>query len=166
MSICYGTVKEHGGRSRSKLRGGDDLPIRLPVPAQAMGERFLIIEDETTLRDSPARLAREGYEVEVAAGRGGPRPHRAAPLTSSSRTSSSRADGIELLEQARARPGQIVVVMTAYATLDTAVRALGRAWLRHQAGDPRELKRIVRSALRTRCGRERDPQEADRGATV
>jgi DNA-binding NtrC family response regulator len=122
-----------------------------------MTERFLIVEDETTLRESLKRVfGREGYDVEVA---------------SSAEEALARIegeafdviltdiilpgiDGIELLGKARERaPDQIVIVMTAYATLDTAVRAL-RAGAYDYVIKPvihEEIKRVVRNALQTRA---------------
>jgi DNA-binding NtrC family response regulator len=63
-------------------------------------------------------------------------------------------DGIELLGKVREQTAdQIVIVMTAYATLDTAVRAL-RAGAYDYVIKPvihEEIKRIVRNALQTRA---------------
>jgi DNA-binding NtrC family response regulator len=122
-----------------------------------MGERFLIVEDEATLRDSLKRVfAREGYEVEaaVSAEEALPRLEERAFDVILTDIILPGSDGIELLEKARQRdPGQIVVVMTAYATLDTAVRAL-RAGAYDYVIKPvihEELKRIVRNALQARA---------------
>src|SRR5512139_1017583 len=122
-----------------------------------MGERFLIIEDETTLRDSLKRVfAREGYEAEAAtsAEEALPRIEERAFDVILTDIILPGVDGIELLERARQRDAaQIVVVMTAYATLDTAVRAL-RAGAYDYVIKPvihEELKRIVRNALQTRA---------------
>jgi DNA-binding NtrC family response regulator len=121
-----------------------------------MGERLLIIEDEATLRESLRRVfAREGYEAEAAASAEEALPRIAERAFDVILTDIilPGADGIELLEQARQRdPGQIVVVMTAYATLDTAVRAL-RAGAYDYVIKPvihEELKRVVRNALQVR----------------
>jgi DNA-binding NtrC family response regulator len=122
-----------------------------------MTKRFLIVEDETTLRESLKRVfGREGYDVEAA---------------SSAEEALARIegeafdviltdiilpgiDGIELLGKVRERTAdQIVIVMTAYATLDTAVRAL-RAGAYDYVIKPvihEEIKRIVRNALQTRA---------------
>ena len=121
-----------------------------------MSERILIVEDEETLRESLRRVfTREGYDVE----------------TSESAESALRviegktfeliitdiilpgASGIELLKRCRELfPEQIVVVMTAYASLETAVEAL-RAGAYDYVVKPimhEEIKRIVRNALHER----------------
>jgi len=121
-----------------------------------MSERLLIIEDEETLRESLKRVfLREEYEVDVA---------------DSSETALKMLDGriydliitdiilpgmngIELLKKCREQtPGQIVIIVTAYASLETAVEAL-RAGAYDYIVKPiihEEIKRIVRNALRER----------------
>ena len=93
-----------------------------------MAERLLIIEDEETLRESLKRVfLREEYEVDVA---------------DSAETALKMVDGriydliisdiilpgmngIELLKKCREQsPEQIVIIITAYASLETAVEAL------------------------------------------
>jgi DNA-binding NtrC family response regulator len=122
-----------------------------------MSERFLIVEDETTLRDSLRRVfAREGYDVEAA----GSAEEALAMIEASAfdviltDIILPGIDGIELLSRSRERaPEQIVIVMTAYATLDTAVRAL-RAGAYDYVIKPvihEEIRRIVRNALQTRA---------------
>ncbi len=122
-----------------------------------MAERFLIVEDEATLRESLRRVfGREGYAVDAVASA----EEALARLDESAYDVILTdiilpgIDGIELLERSRQRaPEQIVVVMTAYATLDTAVRALrAGAWdyvikpVIHE-----EIKRVLRNALQTRA---------------
>ncbi len=121
-----------------------------------MSERLLIIEDEDTLRESLKRVfLREEYEVDVA---------------DSSETALKMLDGriydliitdiilpgmngIEFLKKCRELvPGQIVIIITAYASLETAVEAL-RAGAYDYIVKPiihEEIKRIVRNALRER----------------
>lgn len=121
-----------------------------------MAERLLIIEDEETLRESLKRVfLREGYESDV---------------TDNAETALKMVDGriydliisdiilpgmngIELLKKCREQnPEQIVIIMTAYASLETAVEAL-RAGAYDYIVKPiihEEIKRIVRNALRER----------------
>jgi len=122
-----------------------------------MAERFLIVEDETTLRESLTRvLARAGYDV---AGAGS--AEEAQRLLDEGGCDVLLTDiilpgmdGIELLERVRQRsPEQIVIVMTAYATLDSAVRAL-RAGAYDYVIKPvihEEIKRVARNALQARA---------------
>jgi DNA-binding NtrC family response regulator len=122
-----------------------------------MAERFLIVEDETTLRESLRRvLGREGYDVQ---GVGSAEEALSALEEGACDLILTDIilpgiDGIELLERARQRvPDQIVIVMTAYATLDTAVRAL-RAGAYDYVIKPvihEEIKRVVRNALQARA---------------
>lgn len=121
-----------------------------------MAERLLIIEDEETLRDSLRRvLSREGYEMDAAES-----AEAALRLLDGQTFDLVITDiilpgmnGVEFLRRCRAQnPDQIVIVMTAYASLETAVEALrGGAYdyiikpVIHE-----EIKRIVRNALRER----------------
>lgn len=122
-----------------------------------MAERLLIVEDEETLSGSLERVfSREGYEVETVGS-------AEAALKRLEATSYDvmltdiilpGMDGIELLGKVRDKfPDQIMIVMTAYATLDTAIGAL-RAGAYDYVTKPvihEEVKRIVRNALRERA---------------
>jgi DNA-binding NtrC family response regulator len=115
--------------------------------------RILIVDDQEMLRDSlAATLAREGHEV-VAAGDG------AAAL---SRLESTRIDllltdlrmpkmnGIELLAEAKKRrPDLPIVLMTAFATVQTAVEAmkLGAYDYIQKPFEADELKLLVERTL-------------------
>ena len=119
-----------------------------------MAERLLIVEDEETLRESLKRVfIREGYEVEVSRS-------VEASLTMMEEQSFDLIitdiilpglDGIELLKRCREQnPEQLIIVMTAFASLETAVEALrGGAYdyiikpIIHE-----EIKRIAKNALR------------------
>jgi DNA-binding NtrC family response regulator len=122
-----------------------------------MNERLLIVEDEETLCESLKRvLAKEGYEVDAV---------RSAE-DALARTEEvvydlvitdillPGIDGIELLRRMRVRaPDQIVIIVTAYASIETAVGAL-RAGAYDYVIKPiihEEIKRIVRNALRERA---------------
>ncbi|HSB31984.1 MAG TPA: sigma-54 dependent transcriptional regulator, partial [Candidatus Sulfobium mesophilum] len=122
-----------------------------------MTEKLLIIEDEETLRESLKRVfLREQYETDVA---------------ESAETALSMIDGriydliitdiilpgisgIEFLKKCREQnPEQVVIIITAYASLETAVEAL-RAGAYDYIVKPiihEEIKRIVRNALRERA---------------
>jgi DNA-binding NtrC family response regulator len=90
--------------------------------------RILIVDDQEMMRDSlAANLAREGHEV-VAAGDG---PIAVSKLEGSrfdlliTDMKMPKMTGIELLAEARRlRPDMPVVMMTAYATVATAVEAM------------------------------------------
>src|SRR5271155_706722 len=91
--------------------------------------RILIADDQEMMRDSlAATLVREGHEV-VAAGDG---PIAVSRLSSGTRfdllitdLKMPRMTGIELLTEAkRLRPEMPVVLMTAFATVSTAVEAM------------------------------------------
>jgi len=121
-----------------------------------MAEKLLIVEDEDTLRESLKRVfVREGYEVDVA------QDAESALKTLEGMTYDlivtdiilSGINGIELLKRYKEQnPEQLVIVMTAFASLETAVEALrGGAYdyiikpVIHE-----EIKRIVRNALKER----------------
>jgi len=121
-----------------------------------MAERLLIVEDEETLRESLKRvLIREGYDVEAAADAEsalGFLLDRSYDLIITDIILPG-IDGIELLKRCREQnPDQLIIVMTAFASLETAVEALrGGAYdyiikpIIHE-----EIKRIAKNALRER----------------
>ena len=121
-----------------------------------MAEKILIIEDEVTLRDSLKRVfLRDGYEVETA--------HDAESALKLfdgqpfdlliTDIILPGIDGIELMKRCRVQNSeQLIIVMTAFASLETAVEALrGGAYdyiikpIIHE-----EIKRIAKNALRER----------------
>lgn len=119
-----------------------------------MAEKLLIVEDEETLLESLKRVfTRGGYEIEIA-----------GSAESALRTIAEKSfdliisdiilpgmNGIELLKKCRELyPEQIVIIMTAYGSLETAVEAL-RAGAYDYIVKPiihDEIIRIVRNALR------------------
>lgn len=121
-----------------------------------MAERLLIVEDEDTLRESLKRVfIREGYDVEAA-------PDAESALGFLQDRSYDLIitdiilpgiDGIELLKRCREQnPEQLIIVMTAFASLETAVEAL-RAGAYDYIIKPiihEEIKRISKNALRER----------------
>lgn len=122
-----------------------------------MSEKILIVEDEDTLRESLCRVfEREGYEV-VAVNSAEP----ALELFDEGSFDLVITDiilpgitGIELIKRMReAAPEQPAIVMTAYASLETAVETL-RAGAYDYIVKPiihEEMKQTVRNALRVRA---------------
>jgi DNA-binding NtrC family response regulator len=118
-----------------------------------MSATILIVEDEDTLRESLKRVfEREGYGVDVAA-----TAEQALEVYDETVHDVILADiilpemdGLEMLSLVKKRnPEQIFILMTAYASIETAIRAL-----REGAYDylmkpiiHEELKRVVRNAL-------------------
>jgi DNA-binding NtrC family response regulator len=118
-----------------------------------MAERLLIIEDEDTLCESLKRVfVREGYEVDIAGS-----AEAALELLKEKAYDLIITDiilpgisGIELLSRYKEQnPEQKVIIMTAYASLETAVEALKAGAcdfiikpLMHD-----EMKRTVKKAL-------------------
>ncbi len=118
-----------------------------------MAERLLIVEDEDTLCESLQRVfIREGYEVDIAGS-----AESAFELLNETKYDLIITDiilpgisGIELLARYRKQnPSQKVIVITAYASLVTAVEAIKAGAcdfiikpLMHD-----EMKRAVRVAL-------------------
>jgi DNA-binding NtrC family response regulator len=125
--------------------------------AKNMSERLLIVEDEETLCDSLQRvLSRDGYDVDAATS-------AESALKNIEETAYDLIitdiilpgiDGIELLRRIRERvPEQIVIIVTAYASIETAVGAL-RAGAYDYVIKPiihEEIKRIVRNALKQKA---------------
>lgn len=121
-----------------------------------MNERLLIVEDETTLCESLKRvLMRDGYQVDAV-------DSAETALTHIRETPYDLVitdivlpgiDGIELLRRIKdGYPEQIIIVITAYASIETAVSAL-RAGAYDYVIKPiihEEIKRIVKNAFRER----------------
>lgn len=93
-----------------------------------MAQRILLVEDEDTLLTSLQRvLQKEGYEVEIADS-----AEKALSLLDRGSFDLILCDiilpgisGIELLQQYKSRnPGQKIIIMTAYASMETALQAL------------------------------------------
>ena len=118
-----------------------------------MNERLLIIEDEETLCESLKRvLVREGYAVDTFNS-----AEEAIEIFEERMYDLIITDiilpgitGIELLKRIKERfPDQIVIIMTAYASLETAVEAL-RTGAYDYVVKPvmhEEIKQIVKNAL-------------------
>ena len=121
-----------------------------------MAERLLIVEDEETLRDSLKRVfLREGYDVDATDS-----AESALKMVEGRSFELIITDiilpgsnGIELLKKCKDQnPDQIVVIITAFASLETAVEAL-RAGAYDYIVKPilhEEIKRIVKNALSER----------------
>lgn len=122
-----------------------------------MADSLLIVEDETTLRESLQRVFRKaGYQVTTAAN-----AEEGLALVDKhyydlilSDIMLPGMDGVEMLHHIRERvPEQLFVVMTAYASLETAVRAL-RIGAYDYVMKPlihAELKKVVHNALSQRA---------------
>jgi DNA-binding NtrC family response regulator len=115
--------------------------------------RLLIVEDEDTLCASLQRVLRkEGYAVDIAGSAEDALEmlHRAAYDLIICDIILPGISGIELLQRYRAiNPAQKVVIMTAYASMDTAKQALAAGAsefvLKPLTHD--ELKAVVRKVL-------------------
>jgi DNA-binding NtrC family response regulator len=121
-----------------------------------MSKSILIVEDEETLRESIKRIfSKEGYAVDAAesAEKGLALLETNAYDVIISDIILPGMDGIEMLTRVREQmPDQIFIVVTAYASLDTSVKAL-RAGAYDYIMKPiihEEIKQIVRNALRQR----------------
>ncbi len=119
-----------------------------------MSKSILIVEDEETLRESIKRIfTKEGYAVDTAESAEKGLELLAATVYDViiSDIILPGMDGIEMLGKVREQlPDQIVIIVTAYASLDTSVKAL-RAGAYDYIMKPiihEEIKQIVRNALR------------------
>jgi DNA-binding NtrC family response regulator len=118
-----------------------------------MDEKILIVEDEDTLCESLKRvLSKEGYAVDIAGS-----SESAFDLLEKTSYDLIITDiilpgisGIELLSKYKKRnPAQKVIIMTAYASLETAVEAL-KAGASDFVVKPLmhdEMKRVIKNAL-------------------
>ncbi len=122
-----------------------------------MAERILIVEDEDTLRESLCRVfEREGYEVAEVSNAEAALEHfdEAAFDLVITDIILPGISGIELIKRIKeAAPDQAAIVMTAYASMETAVETL-RAGAYDYIVKPiihEEIKQTVRNALRLRA---------------
>jgi len=118
-----------------------------------VAHRILIVEDEKSLRESLTRVfLREGYDVLSMGSAEAALDVLEVDVFDLIITDIilPGLDGIELLKQAKARqPELLVIIMTAYASVDTAVKAL-RSGAYDYVMKPiihEEIKRIVSNAL-------------------
>lgn len=119
-----------------------------------MSKNILIVEDEETLRESIKRIfVKEGYTVD-----GAESAEKGLALLETGMYDVILTDiilpgmdGIEMLTRVREQvPDQIIIVVTAYASLDTSIKAL-RAGAYDYIMKPvihEEIKQVVRNALR------------------
>ncbi len=122
-----------------------------------MAETILIVEDEETLASSLKRVfTREGYSVDVAEN-----AEKGLELIEKNSYDVIITDiilpgisGIELLRKIKEKePNQLVIIITAYASVETAVEAL-RAGAYDYVIKPiihQEIKQIVRNALKQKA---------------
>jgi DNA-binding NtrC family response regulator len=121
-----------------------------------MNERLLIVEDEITLNESLKRvLIRDGYQVDSFDSAEAVLKHIGEMSYDLIITDIilPGIDGIELLRRIKeGYPEQLVIVITAYASIETAVSAL-RAGAYDYVIKPiihEEIKRIIKNAFRER----------------
>ncbi len=119
-----------------------------------MSKGMLIVEDEETLRESIKRIfMKEGFSVDAvdSAEKGFALLETSAYDVIISDIILPGIDGIEMLTSVREQsPDQIFIIVTAYASLDTAVKAL-RAGAYDYIMKPiihEEIKQVVRNALK------------------
>ena len=119
-----------------------------------MSKSMLIVEDEETLRESIKRIfIKEGFTVDAvdSAEKGFALLETSAYDVIISDIILPGIDGIEMLAKVREQsPDQIFIIVTAYASLDTAVKAL-RAGAYDYIMKPiihEEIKQVVRNALK------------------
>ncbi len=130
-----------------------------PNPGENMKGKLLVVDDEDTMRNLLMRgFSDQGYHCDTAAG-----PAQAKEMLGSqeydilitdknmpAEESGSSEGGMELLHWARQqRPDTAVIVMTGYATIESAIEAL-----QHGAADyllkPLDMQSLVRKVERVR----------------
>jgi len=122
-------------------------------PAQEPAARLLLVDDETAVRMTlAALLAKEGYDV-TSAGSGAEALARLREGAFDVILSDLRLDdmdGMAVLEEARQRNPEIVaVVLTGYASLESAIDAIGRGVFGYIVKPCKidEMKATIRSGL-------------------
>jgi len=121
-----------------------------------MAASVLVIDDEQLMRDFVKEtLTRSGYKVEIASdGRSGMKILQKEPTDIVvTDLKMAQMDGLEVLRQVRGKfPGVDVVVMTAYATVETAISALKAGAVDYimKPFTPDEIELVVHKALEHR----------------
>ncbi len=121
------------------------------------GKRILIVDDELSVRTALGEWFREdGFQVETAEdGQAGLRAMARGPYDIILLDLKMPGmDGIEVQKRVREiDPGAIIIILTAYASVQTAVEALklGAHDYVTKPVDPDDLSNLVRNALRTRA---------------
>ncbi len=144
----------HAGLGQVRERVLEHLAARVLCATQPAA--VLVVDDETIARDNVAHvLAREGYTVDTAAN-GEEALARLAQRSYDCIVTDlkmDRMDGMQLIEAARrVAPDTRIVVVTGYATVDTAVQALKTGAVQYLSKpiDIAELRATVREALSDR----------------
>jgi len=144
----------HAGLGQVRERVLEHLAARVLCATQPAA--VLVVDDETIARDNVAHvLAREGYTVDTAAN-GEEALARLAQRSYDCIVTDlkmDRMDGMQLIEAARrVAPDTRIVVVTGYATVDTAVQALKTGAVQYLSKpiDIAELRATVREALADR----------------
>jgi DNA-binding NtrC family response regulator len=114
---------------------------------------ILVVDDEEIVRDSLASwLEEDGYDVETA--ENGMKALERLPLKEWSLAlvdlKMPGMDGIQLMEEIKkTRPDMTVIIMTAYATVDTAVKAMKRGAYDYTVKpfNPEDLSMTIRKIL-------------------
>lgn len=145
----------HAGLGQVRERVLEHLAARVLCATQPAA--VLVVDDESIARDNVAHvLAREGYAVDTAAN-GEEALARLAHRRYDCIVTDlkmDRMDGMQLMEAARrAAPDTRIVVVTGYATVDTAVQALKTGAVQYLSKpiDIAELRATVREALAGRA---------------
>ncbi|NHZ46139.1 response regulator, partial [Nitratidesulfovibrio liaohensis] len=144
----------HAGLGQVRERVLEHLAARVLCATQPAA--VLVVDDEPIARDNVAHvLAREGYAVDTAAN-GEEALARLAQRRYDCIVTDlkmDRMDGMQLMEAARrVAPDTRIVVVTGYATVDTAVQALKTGAVQYLSKpiDIAELRATVREALADR----------------
>ncbi len=144
----------HAGLGQVRERVLEHLAARVLCATQPAA--VLVVDDELIARDNVAHvLAREGYTVDTAAN-GEEALARLAQRSYDCIVTDlkmDRMDGMQLIEAARrVSPDTRIVVVTGYATVDTAVQALKTGAVQYLSKpiDIAELRATVRDALADR----------------
>lgn len=152
--VCCGIINFTGHAAGKKWAAFIMASMQYGPHQENMDKNLIIVEDEETLCESLKRvLSREGYSVDTASS-----SESALEMMSGRVYDLIITDiilpginGIEFLRMIKEKnPEQIVVVMTAYASLETAVEAL-RAGAFDYIVKPvmhEEIKQIVKNAIK------------------
>jgi signal transduction histidine kinase len=131
-------------------------PRAVTPAASAAPPRVVVIDDDEVIRVSCRRiLSRQGYEVEVydRGADGLARVRQEAPPLLLVDLKMPEMDGLQVLEEVRRTdPGVVVVVITGYATIATAVEAMkaGAYDFLPKPFTPDELRLVVERGLERR----------------
>ena len=163
LAVCYGLVTAHGGSIRAEPRSGGGSRFVIDLPGVVVGDEqgtagarmkptVLVVDDKANMLAMLTKVLGKSARVVTARG-----ARTALELLETEPVTvvlcdlrMNDGDGLEVLRSVRVhRPGVPFILMTAYATVPTAVQAMREGAYDYvtKPFDPDELRALVERAI-------------------